>query len=74
MILQCILGFQRQIIDFTNACAQAYIPSGEPVFIEIPGVSIVMEENMMLFSNERKSYMVKPKLHTYGMKSCEMVY
>ena len=36
MILQCILGFQSQRIDFTNAFAQADIPSGEPVFIELP--------------------------------------
>ena len=35
-ILQCILGLQSRIIDFTNAFAQADIPSGEPVFIEIP--------------------------------------
>ena len=36
LILQCILGLQSQSIDFTNAFAQAYIPSGEPVFIELP--------------------------------------
>ena len=36
LILQCILGLQIQIIDFTNAFAQADIPSGEPVFIELP--------------------------------------
>ena len=35
-ILQCILGFQSQIIDFNNAFAQADIPSGEPVFVELP--------------------------------------
>ena len=35
LILQCILGFQSQSIDFTNAFAQADIPSGEPVLIEI---------------------------------------
>ena len=35
-IFQCILGLQSQIIDLTNAFAQAYIPSGEPVFIELP--------------------------------------
>ena len=27
---------------------------------------------MMLFSNERKSYMVKPNMHIYGMKRCEL--
>ena len=35
LILQCILGFQSQSIDFTNSCAQADIPNGEPFFIEI---------------------------------------
>ena len=29
MILQCILGLKSQSIDFTNAFAQADIPSGE---------------------------------------------
>ena len=33
LILQCILGFQSQIIYFENAFARAYIPSGDPVFI-----------------------------------------
>ena len=36
LILQFILGLQSQSIDFTNAFAQADIPSGEPVFIELP--------------------------------------
>ena len=36
LILQCILGLQSQSIDFTNAFAQADIPSEESVFIEIP--------------------------------------
>ena len=35
LILQCILGLQSQIIDFKNAFSQAYIPSGEPVFVEL---------------------------------------
>ena len=34
LILQYILGFQSQSIDFTNSFARADIPSGEPVFIE----------------------------------------
>ena len=34
--LQCILGLQSQSIDFKNAFAQADIPSGKPVFIELP--------------------------------------
>ena len=36
LILQCILGLQSKSIDFTNAFAQADIPSGEPAFIELP--------------------------------------
>ena len=36
LIFQCILVFQSQNIDFTNAFAQTEIPSGEPVFIELP--------------------------------------
>ena len=36
LILQCIMGLQSQSIDFTNDFSQAYIPSGEPVLIEIP--------------------------------------
>ena len=36
LILKCILIFQRKIIDFVNAFAQADIPSGKPVFIELP--------------------------------------
>ena len=36
LILQCILCLQSQSIDFTNAFAQADIPSGEPIFIELP--------------------------------------
>ena len=35
LILQCILGFHSQSIDFINAFDQADIPSGEPVFIEL---------------------------------------
>ena len=34
-ILQGILGLQSQSIDFTNAFAQADIPSGELVNIEL---------------------------------------
>ena len=36
LIFQCILGFHIQIIDFTNSFAQADIPGGGPVFIELP--------------------------------------
>ena len=36
LILQCILALQSQCIDFTHDFAQADIPSGEPVFVELP--------------------------------------
>ena len=36
LILHCILGFQIQSIDFTNAFDQAGIQIGEPVFIKLP--------------------------------------
>ena len=36
LIFRCILGLQSQSIDLTNAFSQADIPSGEPVFIELP--------------------------------------
>ena len=36
LILQCIIGLQIQSIDFTNAFAQADIPSGDLVFIKLP--------------------------------------
>ena len=35
LILQCIIGFQSQIIEFTNDFDQADIPIGEPVLIEL---------------------------------------
>ena len=65
LILQCILGLQSKSIDFTNAFAQAYIPSGSQSSMNFPGISRVMKDNMMLFSNQRKAYVVKLKLHTY---------
>ena len=36
LILQCILGLQSQNIDFTDAFAQADIPIGETILIELP--------------------------------------
>ena len=36
LILQCILGLKSQSIDFKNDFSQADIPSGEPVFTELP--------------------------------------
>ena len=34
--LKCILYFCSKIIDFTNAFAQADIPIGEPLIVELP--------------------------------------
>ena len=65
-----IIGLQSQNSDFKNAFAQAYIPNRGRYSLKFPGISIVMEENMMLFSGQRKSYMVNLKLHASGMKSC----
>ena len=36
LIFQCIIGLQSRSIDFTNAFAQADIPSGEISLIELP--------------------------------------
>ena len=36
LILQFILGLQSQSIDFTDAFAQADIPSGDTILIELP--------------------------------------
>ena len=36
LILQFILGLQSQNIDFIDAYAQADIPSGEIILIELP--------------------------------------
>ena len=36
LVFQCILGLQSQIVDFTNAFDKSDIPSGEPVFVELP--------------------------------------
>ena len=50
LILQCILGFQSQIIDFKNSFAHANIPNGEPFFIELPRDLKSDKRNMMFFS------------------------
>ena len=36
LILQCIIGLQSQSIDFKDAFAQADIPSGKTILIELP--------------------------------------
>ena len=39
---QCILGIQSQSIDFTDSFSQVDIPSGDPVFIEIPRYFVML--------------------------------
>ena len=46
---------------------------GSQSLLNFPDISIQMEDNMMLFSYDRKAYMVKLKLHAPGMKIREMV-
>ena len=48
-IFQCILGLQSQSINFTNDFDQAYIPSGEPFFVELPRYFNSDGGNVMLF-------------------------
>ena len=68
--LQCILGLQSQIIDFPNAFAYAGIPSGEPVFIELPRYFKSDGGQHYVALKLNKSDMVKPKPHAYGIKIC----
>ena len=72
LIFQCILGLQSQSIDSTSAFAKADIPSGEPVFIELPRYFKSDGGQHDVVLKLKKDYMVKPKPHAYGMKSCEM--
>ena len=71
--MHCIIGLQSQIIDSTNAFDQADITIREPVFVELPRDlnSDGGQYDVVIVSN--KTYMVKPKPHAYGMKSCEIV-
>ena len=54
LILQCILGLQSQSIDLKNAFSQADIPSGEPVFVELPRYfkSDIVQHNVVLKSKK----------------------
>ena len=72
-ILHWIIGLQSQIIDFTNVLAQAYIPSGNPVFIELTRYfkSKGKQCDVVLMLN--KSLYVQSKAYVSGMKSCKMV-
>ena len=65
-ILQCILGLQSQSIDFTNAFAQADIPSGEPLFIEI--------SRYFKSYGEQDDVVIKLKKSLYGKAKAERLW
>ena len=70
LILQCNLGLQSQIIDFTNDFDQADIPSGEPLFIELPSYfksdwgqgDIVLRFKQNLYGQDEASLLWNEKL------------
>ena len=59
---QCILSLQSQSIDFKNAFDQSDIPSGEPVFIELP-----MDFNS---DGEKVDVVLVLKKRLYGQAAC----
>ena len=69
-ILKFIIGLQSQSIDFTNAFFQAYIPSGDPVFIQLPrdfksdGVQcdVVLRLKKILYGQAKAARLWKEKL------------
>ena len=66
-------GGQHDVV-LTDAYAQAHIPSEKTILIELPREFQELWRTTRCCSQlKRKSYMVKPKPHAYGMKSCEMV-
>ena len=46
---------------------------GSKSLSNLPVISIVTEDNVMLFSGQIKGYMVNKKPNTSGMKICEIV-
>ena len=72
MILQFILGLQSQSIDFTNTFAQADIPIGDPLFIELPRDLKSYGGQHAFVLKLKINDMVKSKPNAYGKKSCEM--
>ena len=70
LILQCIIGLQSQNIDFTNAFAQADIPSGALVFNEVPRdfksdgeqVDVVIKLNKILYGQAEAARLWYEKL------------
>ena len=68
LIFRCIICLKSQIIDFTNAFAQADIPSGETVFIELNRILKSDRGQCVVVIRLKKSYMVHPKPHASSMK------
>ena len=70
LILQCILGLHSQSIDFKNAFDQAYIPSGEPVVIELPRYfrinreqcDVVLRLNKSLYGQSQAAHLLYKNL------------
>ena len=55
LILECIIYFLNQgFIDFANEFSQEVFHEGGKYSMNLPGVSIVMGVNMILFSIEEK--------------------
>ena len=69
-----IIGLQSQSIDFKNAFSQAYIISGEPVFIELPMdfKSYLGQVNVVI--RLKKSLNGQAKYAHPCYKKCEMVF
>ena len=57
LIFQCILGFQSQSADLTNAFSQAYIPSEELFYIELPMDFMSDGVQLRYFSFKRFTWM-----------------
>ena len=49
LFLKYIIVSQSKIINFINAFARAYIPRGGENSLNLPGIQILMEDNVMLF-------------------------
>ena len=70
LIFQCIIFLQSQSIEFTNAFAQVDIPSGEPVFIELPRdfktdrgqYDVVLKLNKSLYGQAEATHLWYEKL------------
>ena len=70
LIFQCIIGLQSQSIDFTNAFARAYIPSGEPVLVQLTRYfkinggqhDVVLKSNKIIYGQAKAARLWYEKL------------